>query len=143
VKRLALLVLAAVACHGVSTSGGLTGADSPRAAVDRFLSAARAEDMQALSTVWGNTKGPMRDQAERPDLERREMIIIKLLRHDQARIAETKNAPDSKVTMIVELKQGALTAAPMFTLVRGPSSRWYVEDLDLKVLQNAGFGGKR
>ena len=141
-KHAIAFVLLLAACSGAPSGGALTGAENPRAAVQRFLAAARAQDMQAISVVWGNAKGPQREQIERAELEKREQIMIALLRHDQATISEPRNAPDNKVTVIVELKQGVRTAAPWFTVARGPSNRWYVEDLDLVTLQNKGFGSK-
>ena len=138
----ALVLLFVAACSRPPSGGGLTGAENPRAAVQRFLAAARAQDMQAISVVWGNTKGPQREQIERVELEKREQIMIALLRHDQSSISEPRNAPDGRLTVIVELKQGARTASPWFTLARGPSNRWYVEDFDLVTLQNKGFGSK-
>jgi hypothetical protein len=147
-RRAALLLIVAAACHnnptvgGTSRAGALTGADNPRAAVEGFLAAARAQDMQAMSVVWGNDKGPQRDQVERQELEKREVIMIALLRHDQSNISAPQTAPAGRLKMTVDLKQGALTASPVFTVVRGPSNRWYVEDFDTQVLQNKGFGRK-
>ena len=140
-KALWCLVFVA-ACHSAPAGNVLTGADSPRSAVERFLAAARAQDMQALSVTWGNDKGPQRDQLERQELEKRELIMIALLRHDQAKISEPKRIDGGKMVLTVDLKQGKRSASPTFTTVMGPSSRWYVVDLDLLMLQNKGFGGK-
>ncbi|HVT39820.1 MAG TPA: hypothetical protein VHE78_12290 [Gemmatimonadaceae bacterium] len=148
-RRAVLLLIAAAACHsnppasGVSGTGALTGADNPRTAVERFLAAARAQDMQAISAVWGNDKGSQRDQVDRQELEKREVIMIALLRHDQANISAPQAAPGGRLKMTVDLKQGSLTASPVFTVVRGPSNRWYVEDFDTQLLQNKGFGRKQ
>jgi hypothetical protein len=121
----------------------LTGAETPHAAVERFLEAARAQDLQAMSVVWGNVKGSQRDQLDRQDLEKREMIMVALLRHDQSNISAPQGALGGRVKFTVDLKQGPLAASPIFTAVRGPSNRWYVEDFDLTMLQNRGFGGRR
>jgi hypothetical protein len=147
-RRAALLLIVAAACHsnppsaGTSRAGALTGADNPRAAVERFLAAARAQDMQAMSVVWGNDKGSQRDQVDRQELEKREVIMIALLRHDQSDIGTPQTAPGGRLRVTVDLKQGSLTASPVFTVVRGPSSRWYVEDFDAQLLQNKGFARK-
>ena len=89
------LVLVA-ACHTAPAGNVLTGAESPRSAVERFLAAARAQDMQALSVMWGNDRGPQRDQLERQELEKRELIMIALLRHDQSKISEPKRIDGGK-----------------------------------------------
>ena len=141
-QRAVLLMLITAACASTPNRGALTGAETPRAAVETFLAAARAQDMQAVSVVWGNAKGPQRDQVERQELEKREVIMIALLRHDQSSISAPQSAPEGKMRMTVDLKQGTLAASPVFTVVKGPSSRWYVEDFDVQLLQNKGFGRK-
>lgn len=141
-KRAAFLLLLLSACKTVPLGSSNTGADNARAAVERFLAAARAQDLQAMSVVWGNEKGAQRDQLARPELEQREVIMIRLLRHDQARIAEPQRGANGRLAMTVDLKQGTLTASPVFTTVRASSGRWYVENVDLTLLQNKGFGGK-
>src|ERR687885_2406127 len=40
--------------------GSRVGADSPRDAVEDFLKAVRAQDLQAMAAVWGTQKGPAR-----------------------------------------------------------------------------------
>src|SRR5579883_1210574 len=52
-----------VACRSTPTrpSGDLSGAPSARGAVERFLAAVRAQDLQAMSVVWGTKNGPSRD----------------------------------------------------------------------------------
>ncbi|MFI5312247.1 MAG: hypothetical protein ACHQQ3_13485 [Gemmatimonadales bacterium] len=137
-----LLVLAA-ACHRASTSGPLAGAVSPRAAVEQFLAAAKAQDMQAIGAVWGDENGAMRDRTKRDELEKREVVMLSLLRHDQARLSEPAAAPAGRVTMLVDLTQGQLKANVKFTTAKGPSNRWFVADFDTGLLQNQGFGGKR
>ena len=84
----AALLMMSAACRSAPTvkSGPSTGASSPRAAVDGFLGAVKAQDLQAMSTVWGNVKGPARDAIERAELEKRELIMQCYLNHDSYRI---------------------------------------------------------
>ena len=56
---------------------GAPGAATPAAAVDAFLAAAKAEDLQAMSAVWGTPTGSVRDQIPRDELDKREIYIIR------------------------------------------------------------------
>jgi hypothetical protein len=133
-----ILVLAA-ACHAAPAGNSLGGAESPRAAVDRYLSAARAQDLQALGVVWGDEKGPTRDHIPRTQLDQLELIQLCLLKHDQARIGDPVASVGGRFTMQVDLTQGQLKANVKFTVAKGPSNRWYVQNFDSTLLQNMGF----
>jgi hypothetical protein len=133
-----ILVLAA-ACHRASSGGALAGAASPRSAVEQFLAAARAQDLQALGAVWGDETGPARDHMPRQDLERSEFVMLCLLTHDQSRIAEPTVSVGGRYTLQVDLRQGPLNANVKFTVAKGPSDRWYVQNFDTMLLQNTGF----
>ena len=72
--------------------GDLAGATSSAAAVEQFLSAAKAQDLQAMSAVWGNAVSPMRERVDRQELERRLLIMTCHLRHDTSRIGAAQPA---------------------------------------------------
>jgi hypothetical protein len=139
VRRLAVILVLAAACHTAPVGNSLGGAESPRAAVEKYLAAARAQDLQALGVVWGDEKGPTRDRIPRTQLDQLELIHICLLKHDQARISEPSQSVGGRFTMQVDLTQGQLKANVKFTAAKGPSDRWYVQDFDSQLLQNAGF----
>ena len=136
-----LLVLAIAACHPTPT-GALAGGSTPRGAVEQFLAAANAQDLQALGAVWGDEKGLARDKFPRQEVERQELIMISLLRHDSQTIGDAQRVAQGRILMSVALSQGKATANTKFTLAQGAASRWFVQEIDLKPLQNAGFGGK-
>jgi hypothetical protein len=145
VKRIALLlVLAAAACTTVPVreTSTMTGGASPRDAVDRFLAGARAQDIQALGAVFGNDQGPLRDHADRSMVERQLLIQLQCLRHDKATVSAPERGAGGSNIFTVNLTQGTLTASPHFTVVRGPSNRWYVEIFEIVELQNKGFCSK-
>ena len=139
VRRLAVILVLAAACHTAPAGSSLGGADSPRSAVEKYLAAARAQDLQALGAVWGDEKGPARDNLPRQELEKREFVMLCLLKHDQARIGDPVAAVGGRFTMQVDLTQGQLKANVTFTAAKGPSNRWYVENFDSTLLQNTGF----
>lgn len=139
-----LVLLAACRSAGTPVSGGSAssgsgGAGTPRAAVEQFLAAAKAQDMQALSNVWGDKDGLLRDKIGRPELERRSLISLCLLKHDQSRIADPTTGLDGGRIFNVDLTQGNLEASIPFTVVQGRSARWYVQNFDLTALQHKGF----
>ena len=142
-KRIALLLVLASACRTVRVPDStLTGGANPRAAVDRFLAGARAQDLQAVGAVFGNERGPLREHADRATVERQLLIQLQCLRHDKATISQPSRGEGGREIFTVDMTQGSLTASPQFTVVRGPSDRWYVEIFDIVKLQNKGFCGK-
>lgn len=140
-RRLAVVLVFAAACRSSApvADGSQAGAASPRAAVDQYLAAAKAQDLQALGAVWGDEKGPTRDRTPRAQLEQLEFIQLCLLHHDQARVGEPTGAPGGRFAFMVEMTQGTLKANVPFTTAKGPSNRWFVQDFDAKLLQNMGF----
>jgi hypothetical protein len=139
VKKLALvLLIAASACRTgssnpsprttpSSTVGANTGAESPRTAVDAFLRSVRTEDLQAMGAVWGTKNGAARDQMDRTEMERREIVMMCFFKHDSYRIVHEGPAGAGKRQVDVELTRGAEKRSTGFVTV--PSgNRWYVED---------------
>jgi hypothetical protein len=101
-------------------------------AVSQFIAAARAQDLQAMSAVWGNADGPTRARVERQELERRLLIIVCHLKHDESRIGPPQAGEAGRLLHVVELTQGPRTASLTFTTIRNRrSDRWYVENVDL------------
>ena len=142
-KRIALLLVLTAACRTVVVpDNSLTGAATPRAAVDRFLAGARAQDMQAIGALFGNDKGPLRDHADRAVIERQFLIQLQCLRHDKATVSEPARGEGGRQIFMVDLTQKTNTASIKFTVVKGPSDRWYVEVFDIVTLQNKGFCSK-
>lgn len=142
-KRIALLLVLAAACRTVVVSDStLNGAATPRSAVDRFLAAARLQDIQALGADFGDDKGALRDHSDRATTERRLLIMLQCLRHDKAVVSEPVRGEGGRQVYSVDFTQKALTATSRFTVVRGPSSRWYVESFEIIPLQNKGFCSK-
>jgi len=142
VKRTILLVLLAVAaCRSSSTptpsgstsaptAANLPGAAAPRQAVERFLGAAKNQDLQEMAIAWGTSRGPARDQFERPELEKRLIMMQACYDGDKYRIVDEQPGDNGKRLLRVELTKGTVSKTPRFTTVKGPSDRWYVEDAD-------------
>ena len=145
-KRTLTFVLVALVLAGCPRpmGGPAPGATSSDAAVQQFLFAAKAQDLQALSAVWGNEVSPLRDRANRQELERRMLIIVCHLRHDESRIGPAQAGESGRVLHRVDLTQGDKKASPVFTTVRNTkTSRWFVEGFDMTAVSGFCSGGAR
>jgi hypothetical protein len=133
----AIMALAALAaCKSASGHGdaGVTepGAPTPRAAVERFLNAVRAQDLQAMSMVWGTKSGPARDNIQREQLEKREVIMTQCLANDSASFADESPGLGGDHLVHFILYRGPVTRSTAFTTQSDGSARWYVKEIDLK-----------
>jgi hypothetical protein len=100
-----------------------------------FLAAVKAQDLQAMSVVWGTEKGPARDQMERSELDKREIIMQTCYDHDRYQILEEAPAPNGARYVRVAITRGQKTKNPNFVTVKGPSDRWYVSDADFGAMR--------
>jgi hypothetical protein len=144
VKKLIMAVALLCACHSSpppSTSvqpvlsGNQTGAPDGIAAIRTFLAAAKQQDLQAMGAIWGTAKGPARDQMDRAYMEKAELIMACYLKHDRYEIAGDAPNPGGTRAVVVNLSLGDLKRATTFQVVQGPARRWYVQDVDVKALQ--------
>lgn len=132
--RLALMAVLLSTCTPPAARNEMTGAPAPRVAVDYFMNAIRAQDLQALGSIWGSEHGPARGQVQ--DFERRGLIMMCYLSHDRYRILTERPATDESgdVQFQVEVSRGQITRSSAFTVVQGPSERWYLSNVELAPL---------
>jgi len=145
-KKLIMSLVLVGACHSspppttrpvtVVTVGSGSGAPDPVSAVRGFLDAAKEPDLQAMSVLFGDTQGAARDGLPREELEKRELIMVRCLRHDRYNIVRDAPAPGGGRTYSVSIEYKELTRSANFQVVRGPSSRWYVQKFDLGALND-------
>ena len=112
-------------------------AAGPRPALDAFLSAIRAQDLQALAVAWGDKNGPVRDSKvfARDEMEQRELILIRCFKHDRARVISEAPAADGQRDFQVELVRGTVTRVTDFFTVKGPD-RWYVRSGNMDAVKD-------
>lgn len=138
-KKWLLVVFALAACRSSGSAPAvnapLTGAPSPRRAVELFMNAVMAQDLQAMSVVWGTAKGPARDQLERTELEKREIIMQTCYTHDKFRVLEEQAGAGGTRMIRVEITRGPRMKTPNFATVQGPGERWYVLDADIQSMR--------
>lgn len=117
-----------------SAVAGVGGATAPEA-LERFMAAARVQDLDAMSVAWGTTAGPVRSTMNRTEWEQREVVMMRCLRHESYRVQGEGPAAGGERMMIVELKYRDLTRATNFYAVPGPKQRWFIRQVDLEPLQ--------
>ena len=112
-------------------------AAGPRPALDAFLSAIRAQDLQALAIAWGDKNGPVRDTKvfSREEMEQRELILIRCFKHDRARVLNESPAADGERVFQVELVRGTVTRVTDFFTAKAPD-RWYVRSANMEQVKD-------
>ncbi len=119
-------------------SGNTVGMGSSKAAVEGFMAAVKKADLQAMSTIWGNEKGPGRDQFKRDELEKRLIVMQCLLQHDRWSLVD--DSPQLKTggrqTWSISLARRGASAKTTLTTVQGPGGRWFLTDADLAPLRD-------
>jgi hypothetical protein len=132
-KIAGLLFLAACtsATQTMPNNGQLTGAATPQLAVDQFLVAVRNRDLQAMSTVFGTTRGPARETMDRTELEKREIILACYFNNDSYRVLGEQSGQEGHREIRVEIKRGSQTRQTTFYTIKGPGDRWYVDNMDI------------
>jgi hypothetical protein len=117
-------------------AGSIGGAPSPRTAVSSFLAAVRAEDLQALASVWGTPAGPARNMIPRDELEKRELIMMCFLRHDRYRLTSDAESTGGQRRIEVEISLQDVTRTTSFMTVPGSGGRWYVQSFDMEAVRD-------
>jgi hypothetical protein len=119
-----------------TTAGTGTGATSANAAVRAYLASAQIQDLQAMARVWGSKDGPASATLPREELEKRELINIRCLTHDNYDIISDAPATGGKRAFAVMLRRRDQTRTTNFYAVTGPAGRWYVESFEPEPLQD-------
>ena len=127
------------ATTGTAGSVGVVGGGTPAEALSGFMAAAKSEDLQAVGAFWGDPEGSAREKMSRSEFEMRAFIVVKCVRHDKYTVLSEGSAAGGRRVMNVQITKdggprGVLTKSSNFTLVRGPQSRWFVENVDLEPL---------
>lgn len=143
-RRLALLTCLLAACRTVPAGGNAApgvavGAASARAAVEQLLAAASAQDLQAVTAIWGDERGLMRDRTPRGELESRAYIIACVLRSDTRKVGDAAPAGNGHMFVTADLTQGQNSGSIRFEVAPYGRGRWLVTNFDVSVLQNKGF----
>jgi hypothetical protein len=120
----------------VAPVSNLTGGASPRSAVEQFLNAVRAQDIQAMSVIFGTKNGPARDNMNREELEKRLVILQCYFNHDKFRILSELPGESGHRVVEVELSRQGNLRTPSFYAVPGPQNRWYVDNMEIAAVRD-------
>ena len=112
------------------------GAKTSAGAVERFFAAVHAQDLQAMSLVWGTEKGAARDNMPRSELEKREVILQCYFDYDQFRVLSESPTSETRHMVRVELRREGRVRTPVVYTVMGPGGRWFVENLDIAAVKD-------
>src|SRR5687767_561190 len=113
-----------------------TGAATARLAVEGFLNAVRAQDIQAMSGIFGTSRGPARDNMNREELEKRLIILQCYFNHDKFRILREFAGDDNHRVVVVELTRGSNTRTPSFYAIAGPGGRFFVDNMEIAAVRD-------
>lgn len=89
-----------------------------------------------MSLVWGTSKGSARDNMERAQLEKREVILQCYFNYDTFRVLGESPTSEIRRMVRVELQRDGRTRTPTIYTVLGPNGRWYVENLDIAAVKD-------
>ena len=141
-KKLAIvLLLVAAGCRRTVVVGNATtardpGAPTPREAVDRFMVAAKTQDLQAMSLVWGTNAGPTIETMPKEERDQREIIMMCYLKHDSYRIMGEAPSTEGDRMIAMEVKFKDLTRSTSFKATRVSSNRWFVARFEMEPLRD-------
>ncbi|HEX6574169.1 MAG TPA: hypothetical protein VF042_04290 [Gemmatimonadaceae bacterium] len=113
-----------------------TGGATARSAVEQFLAAARAGDLQAMSVTFGTKNGPSRDNMSRDELEKRLVILQCYFNHDKSRILGESPGESGHRIIEAELTKQGISRTPNFYAIQGPGSRWYVDNMEIAAVRD-------
>jgi hypothetical protein len=117
-------------------AGNQSGAADAVGAVRGFLAAAKEPDLQAMGVLFGDAQGPAREALPREELEKREVIMARCLRHDHYDIVTDLPNPGGGRNFVVNLTYKDLSRSSNFQVVMGPANRWYVQKFDPMTLND-------
>jgi hypothetical protein len=89
-----------------------------------------------MARVWGTKDGSALATLPRDELEKRELINIRCLSHDNYDIISEAPATAGKRAFAVMLRRKDQTRTTNFYAVTGPSGRWYVESFEPEPLKD-------
>lgn len=138
-RKLLIVLLFAAACRSRTTTVQSPPAQpsGPRPALDAFLASVRSQDLQAMSAVWGDKDGPVRDSRRmtREEMEKRELLLMCYFGHDRYRVLGDAPGPNGERILQVELIKGTLRRTTNFYLTNG-GDRWYVRSADIEPVKD-------
>lgn len=137
IYTLLALVFVTGCASGLRPPGGIEGAPAAPAAVERFLQLAAQSDYTGMGWVFGNAEGAILRRDPAPEVEQRMYALANLLEYDSFVVGNGSPVPGrsgSAIRFDVVLQRSRQTLTVPFTAVRGPQSRWFVEQIAVEAI---------
>lgn len=135
-----VILLGTTACASSGSANGTTidsayGALTAESAVGQFLDAAKRNDYQVMSRLFGTLDGPAAEKNGRVETEQRMYILASLLRHqsyslERMPVAEAEGQ-NRIAAMMVGTRNGNVTVPFVASNNQG---RWFVEKIGTESL---------
>lgn len=132
-KVSALALLISCAACGASKTATVPVPEEPEVTLRAFMTAVQANDLRAMSNLWGSSKGPASSYMDRSQLEQRLTIIQVYLATEQYEILPpglSAHPGSQERAFSVRLTRRGCTATVPVTLVRYQQG-WLVSAIDL------------
>jgi len=142
-RHLVILGLAATVACGGGRPAGVTpsqGPATPEAALEQFLTAVNAADIEQMAMLWGSERGPEGVTRTMSNEERMQRLTImqRVLRSDNHLVTVTDNSDPAKRVLTVAMTQGTRRFAVPFTMVPMRAGGWIVNDIKLDAAMPTG-----
>ena len=132
-RHLAIALLALTAACGGRRANMVPAPETPDQAVERFLTAVNATEIDQMADYWGDERGPESQTRRFPEAERRQRLQImqRMLRSDNHMITGTDATDPSKRVITVAMTQGTRRFAVPFTVVPVRGGGWLIREIGL------------
>jgi hypothetical protein len=130
-------MLACAACGGKQVATGSLPSD-PTAAVEQFLAGVDANDVRAMSRVWGSSKGPAANWMDADEMQKRLSVVRSYLVHESYVIEPgepVRGIKSGERTIRVQLTRLGCRPVVPFTVLR-VGDGWLVSAIDLEAAGN-------
>lgn len=138
---LAMALFVVGACGGGTTPQPALDSPGPALVVERFLTAANANDLETMTQLFGSRSKNIVQLEGRSKAERRMHALATLLRHDDFRILGQQAVPGrlrQATQLQIELRRGDRSVVVPHVVVRKDSGGWIIERIDVEQLTQGG-----
>lgn len=113
---------------------------APALAVERFLGAANAKDLNTMGRLFGTRAGSILERDPRSEVEHRMFTLASILRHQNYTLAGEGIVPGrigEAVRIMVRMNLDGGQVLVPFTVVRTVNDGWLVEQIDIEAITGA------
>lgn len=132
-RHLAIGLLVLTAACGGRRANTVPAPATPDQAIESFLAAVNATDIDAMANFWGDERGAEAQTRRFSDSERRQRLQImqRMLKSDNHMITGSDATDPSKRIVTVAMTQGTRRFAVPFTVVPVRGGGWLIREIGL------------